>query len=119
MGTSERRERERQETRKRLLDAARELFVELGYDAVTMRKVAEKAEYSATAIYHHFEDKKALLRELCDQDFGELAKRFVGFAGIEDPIERLRAVGRAYIDFGLAYPNHYRLMFMTPHDAMN
>jgi AcrR family transcriptional regulator len=119
MGTTERRERERLETRGRILDAARELFVELGYDAVTMRKVAEKAEYSATAIYHHFDDKKDLLRELCDQDFRQLASRFTEFAGVADPIEKLRAVGRAYIDFGLAFPNHYRLMFMTAHEVMD
>ncbi|HEY1434684.1 MAG TPA: helix-turn-helix domain-containing protein, partial [Thermoanaerobaculia bacterium] len=50
MGTIERRERERQELRDRILDAARELFVEQGYDAVTMRKIAERIEYSPTAI---------------------------------------------------------------------
>ena len=115
MGTLERRERERQELRTRILDAARELFVEEGYDAVTMRKIADRIEYSPTAIYFHFRDKQALLRELVDADFGSLASQFQKIARIADPIERLRKIGQAYVDFGLNYRNHYRLMFMTPH----
>jgi len=115
VGTIERRERERQELRDRILDAARELFVEQGYEAVTMRKIAERIEYSPTAIYFHFKDKQALLVELCDADFGALAQEFQKIARIADPIERLRQIGRAYVGFGIASPNHYRLMFMTPH----
>lgn len=114
MGTLERRERERQELKGRILDAARELFVEQGYDAVTMRKIADRIEYSPTAIYFHFRDKQTLLRELCDADFGALAQEFQKIATISDPVERLRQIGRAYVGFALGYPNHYRLMFMTP-----
>ena len=115
MGTLERRERERQELRTRILDAARELFVEEGYEAVTMRKIADRIEYSPTAIYFHFRDKQALLRELVDADFGSLASEFRKIARIADPIDRLRKIGQAYVAFGLNYRNHYRLMFMTPH----
>jgi AcrR family transcriptional regulator len=114
LGTAERRERERQELRTRILDAARELFAEQGYDAVTMRGIADRIEYSPTAIYFHFKDKQALLRELCDTDFATLAQKFRTIAAIADPIERLRQIGRVYTSFGLEYPNHYRLMFMTP-----
>jgi AcrR family transcriptional regulator len=115
LGTLERRERERQELRTRILDAARELFVEEGYDAVTMRKIADRIEYSPTAIYFHFRDKQALLRELVDVDFGSLASEFQKIARIADPIDRLRKIGRAYVGFALSHRNHYRLMFMTPH----
>ena len=115
MGTLERRERERQELRTRILDAARELFVEEGYESVTMRKIADRIEYSPTAIYFHFRDKQALLRELVDVDFGSLASEFQKIARIADPIDRLRQIGRAYVGFGLTHRNHYRLMFMTPH----
>lgn len=115
MGTIERRERERQELRTRILDAARELFAEEGYDAVTMRRIAERIEYSPTAIYFHFRDKLTLLRELCDEDFGALAHEFQKIARIGDPIDRLRRIGQAYVGFGLTHRNHYRLMFMTPH----
>jgi len=114
MGSVERRERERQELRTRILDAARELFVEHGYEAVSMRKIAERIEYSPTAIYLHFKDKEALLEELCGNDFRTLAHRFIDFAQIRDPIERLRRSGIAYVDFALSHPQHYRLMFMTP-----
>lgn len=115
MGVKERREREREEIRGKILDAARELFVHEGYEAVSMRKIAEKIEYSPTAIYFHFKDKEAVMRELCDADFLALAQQFGEIGKIADPIERLRATGLAYADFALHYPNHYRLMFMTPH----
>ena len=115
MGTTERRERQRQELRTLILDAARELFAELGYESVTMRKIAERIEYSPTAIYFHFKDKEALIRELCELDFASLAHQFQKIAREKDPIERLRKIGLAYVEFGLDFPNHYRLMFMTPH----
>ena len=114
MGSSERRERERLKVRGKILDAARKLFIQQGYDAVTMRKIAKRIEYSPTAIYIHFKDKETLLRELCAEDFQMLATVFQQVATIEDPVERLRQTGRAYVDFAVRYPNHYRLMFMTP-----
>ena len=115
MGINERREREREEVRRKVLDAARELFARDGYEAVTMRKIAEAIEYSPTAIYLHFKDKESLVRELCLADFDALAKSFQRIAREPDPLERLRKVGLAYADFALEHPNHYRLMFMTPH----
>lgn len=117
MGTSERRERERQKVRAEILDEARKLFAAEGYEAVTMRRIAEAIEYSPTAIYLHFKDKETLVRELCQEDFASLAKVFQRIARDSDPIERLRKIGMAYVDFGLQHPNHYRLMFMTnrPH----
>ena len=115
MGTKERRERERRELRRKILDAARALFVEQGYDAVTMRKIAQAIEYSPTAIYLHFKDKMAVMRALCDQDYLALAKRFRKIAAVADPVERLRQAGLAYAEFGFKHPNHYQWMFMTLH----
>lgn len=114
MGVKERRERERSETRDRILDAARELFVTEGYEGVSMRKVAENIEYSPTAIYVHFADKNELFHELCRQDFARL-QEVVASKMPADPIERLRQIGRNYILFGERFPNHYVFMFMTPH----
>jgi AcrR family transcriptional regulator len=114
MGTAERREREKAEVRTKILDAARELFVSEGYEAVSMRKVAQKIEYSPTAIYSYFKDKESLLRELCESDFMTLALEFQHLIAMDDPIQRLRAGARAYVDFAHRFPNHYRLMFMTP-----
>jgi AcrR family transcriptional regulator len=114
MGTRERREREREETRDKILDAAREMFAENGIDAVTMRAIADRIEYTPTAIYHHFRDKQALIEELCERDYRALAHHFQRIGRIDDPVERLRVIGLAYADFALTYPNHYRFMFMTP-----
>lgn len=114
MGVKERREREKSETRDKILDAARELFVSEGYEGVSMRKVAEKIEYSPTAIYVHFADKEELFRELCHQDYARLAEVFQSSVISSDPIERLKQIGAIYIDFGMRYPHHYKFMFMTP-----
>jgi AcrR family transcriptional regulator len=115
MGVRERRERVKSETRDKILDAARELFISHGYDGVTMRKVAEKIEYSPTAIYVHFADKEDLFHQLCNEDFERLAEVFQSSIMPLDPLERLREIGRLYVEFGVRYPNHYKLMFMTPH----
>ncbi|HZH04283.1 MAG TPA: helix-turn-helix domain-containing protein, partial [Myxococcaceae bacterium] len=92
MGSKERRDREREELRKKILDAARELFARDGYEAVTMRKLAQKIEYSPTALYLHFKDKVALMRELCATDFLQFAKVFNRVARHPDPVVRLRKV---------------------------
>jgi AcrR family transcriptional regulator len=115
MGIKERREREKDQTRAAILDAARELFVALGYEGVSMRAIAEKIEYSPTVIYNYFKDKDALILELCQGDFGRLADYMQEAAQLPDPVERLRQCGREYVRFALSYPNHYRLMFMTPY----
>jgi AcrR family transcriptional regulator len=114
MGTKERRERERDEVRTKILDAARELFVSNGYEGVSMRAIAEQIEYSPTLIYQYFKDKETLIKELCYSDFGALAERLNETLQIADPLERLRQCGREYVRFGVTYPNHYRLMFMNP-----
>lgn len=114
MGTKERREREKQEIRGKILDAARELFATSGYEAVTMRMVAEKIEYSPTTIYLHWKDKQELLHEICMSDFGALADVFQRISRVADPVERLKKIGMAYVKFAQEHPHHYRLMFMTP-----
>ena len=114
MGITERREREREEVRRKILDAARELFEKEGYDKVTMRRVAEAIEYSPTTIYLHFEDKDDLVRALCHEDFGRLLEALSLIPPAADPIEQIRQLGRAYVGFAVNNPNHFRFMFMTP-----
>ena len=114
MGTKQRREREKEALRQDILDAARELFVKEGYENVSMRRVAEKIEYSPTTIYLYFENKASLLYAICEETFAKLAKRMEAIARDSDePIEALRQVSRAYVDFGLKYPNHYKLTFIN------
>lgn len=113
MGTKERRERERLDTRERILAAAREMFATEGYEAVTMRAIAERIEYTPTALYHHFPSKQALVTELCQSDFMQLAKFFQSKQAPTDPVEKLYAVGDAYLRFAEEHPSQYRFMFMT------
>jgi AcrR family transcriptional regulator len=106
-------EAERQHLRTLIIDAARELFVSRGVEAVTMREIAKRIDYSATSIYLHFADKERLLRAICDTDFLALATSLKNILQIANPIERLSALGRGYAAFALSHPNHYRLMFMA------
>lgn len=114
VGVTERREREREEVRLKILGAARDLFASEGYEKVTMRRIAEAIEYSATTIYNHFEDKDDLVLALCEEDFARLFEHLRSAPPPSDPVEAIRQLGLAYAQFGITYPNHYRFMFMTP-----
>ncbi len=106
-------EAERQQLRTLIIDAARDLFVTRGVEAVTMREIAKRIGYSATSIYLHFADKEAVLRAILDVDMLALATSLNTILQIEDPVERMQALGYGYADFALSFPNHYRLMFMA------
>jgi len=108
-------EAERQHLRTLIIDAARELFVSRGVEAVTMREIAKRIGYSATSIYLHFADKEAVLRAVCDTDFLALATSLKNIMQIADPVKRMQALGQGYAAFALTHPNHYRLMFMAAH----
>jgi AcrR family transcriptional regulator len=108
-------EAERQQLRTLIIDAARDLFVSKGVEAVTMREIAKRIGYSATSIYLHFADKESVLRAICETDFLALATSQKRIFDIADPVERLMMLGRGYAEFALSHPNHYRLMFMTTH----
>jgi AcrR family transcriptional regulator len=115
MGVQERRLREKKELREEILDAARDLFVREGFENVSMRKIAEKIEYSPTTIYLYFQDKADLLDCLCEETFERLVRRQSALDdSIADPVERLRRGLRAYIEFGLKHPNSYKVAFMMP-----
>ena len=115
MGVKERKERERTEVREKILDAALDFFAREGSEGVTMRALADAIEYSPPVIYSHFRDKDAIIRELCNRQLRTLAKHFSAIAGVADPVERLRGIGRAYVDFALQNPSHFRFMFLTAH----
>jgi len=107
-----RREHDKAETRRLILEAARELFTKQGYAQTSMRRVADQIGYTATAIYHHFKDKDALLNELCANDFRSLGEALQVVGKIPDPVERLRLMGRAYLQFALEHPQQFRFMFL-------
>src|SRR5207237_9162206 len=114
MGPKTRREREREALRQVIMDAARELFVEEGFENVSMRRIAEKIEYSPTTIYLYFEDKLSLLFAICGETFAKLAKRMeIIRKETDNPVEALKKGCRAYVEFGLKHPNHYKLTFIN------
>jgi AcrR family transcriptional regulator len=110
---NQRRQREREKVRELIIAAARELFVDQGYEAVTMRGIARKIDYTAAAIYFHFANKEALLTEICVRDFHSLAVQFASCAPDADPVEKLIHCGDRYIRFAIEHPSQYRLLFMT------
>jgi AcrR family transcriptional regulator len=118
MGSTERRARAKVALRQQILDAARELFVRDGYDAVSMRRIAARIEYSPTAIYLHFPDKQSILTALCDETWDKLSTRLAThFTRSSDPLARLRDGLRIYVDFGLAHPHHYTVsLLLKPRD---
>jgi AcrR family transcriptional regulator len=80
---------------------------------MSMRNLAAKVGYSATAIYSYFADKNAVLRALLDADCAALCRAMDDAAAEPDPVERVRKMGRAYVEFGLRNPGHYRVLLMT------
>jgi len=119
MGISERKEREKQEVRKLILDAAMKLFLEEGYKNVTIRKIAEQIEYSPGTIYLYFKDKDDILFTLQSIAFEKFHKAQNSVQNIQDPGERLRAHGKAYIKFALENREYYDLMFIMSEPLKN
>jgi len=115
MGVKERKARQKRFLRQEILDAASELFVNEGYEHVSMRRIAEKIEYSPTTIYLYFKDKAELLEQVCAETFSRLSRILAGLDELPgDPAARLKRGLVAYIKFGLENPHHYRATFMTP-----
>lgn len=114
MGISERRARERTELRQDILEAARRIFAQEGFEALTMRRIAEEIEYSPTTIYLHFKDKSDLVAAICNEGFEALLNQIQELAsqGL-DPVAHLEAGLRAYVAFGLQYPSHYYVTFVV------
>jgi AcrR family transcriptional regulator len=113
MGVRDRKAREKKELRQEILNAARSLFVERGYDNVSMRKIAEKVEYSPATIYLYFRDKEDLFDTLCAGMFERLVHRLTTHPSRGPGLEGMRAALRAYIDFGLDHPQDYCVTFLV------
>ncbi len=115
MGITERRERQRRELRNAILSAAEELFVEEGFENVSMRKIARRIEYSPTTIYRFFESKAEIMNQLIAAGYAGVYLRYqrVFAASNGSPRETLNAIIRAYVEFAIEHPNHYELWFTT------
>lgn len=112
MGIAERRERDRQEMRRLILEKATDLFLRDGFENVSIRKIAEQIEYSPATVYLYFKDKDEILYALHTEGFERLYALQKEVLSIADPVERLREHGRRYVSFGLKFPEYYELMFI-------
>jgi AcrR family transcriptional regulator len=113
MGIEDRKEREKERLKELILDAAFDLFRQGGYEAVTVRRIAEVIEYSPTTIYLYFKNKDAVLFALCERGFQTLLEYMSPAMQQDDLYERLRMLGQCYLKFGLEHPQYYDLMFIS------
>ncbi|MBY0435419.1 MAG: TetR/AcrR family transcriptional regulator [Cyclobacteriaceae bacterium] len=112
MGINDRKQRHKEELKDIILKAAKELFLEKGYEATSMRSIAEKIEYSPATIYLHYKDKAEIFYALHLEGFKLLVNYFKVLASVADPFERLKAMGHVYINFANENPDFYNLMFV-------
>lgn len=112
MGIVERKQREREEMRELILEAARKLFLAQGFDKTSIRNIAEVIEYSPATIYLYYKDKNELLFSLHEVGFRKMMDEFSIVAAVHDPFEKLVAIGNQYMKFAIENPELYDLMFI-------
>jgi AcrR family transcriptional regulator len=110
------RDLESEATRRAILNAVEQLLADGGEDAVSIREVCVRAGVTPPTVYHHFGDKAALVDRVVDDCFAAFDGSFVGRAAPEDPVQALRWGFDRYVEYGLAHPTHYRLMFLRSHE---
>lgn len=101
------------DTRTRLLEHARAVYLEGGAWHFSLREVARRAGVSAPAVYRHFDNKEALLAAVCEQGFHTFSRYLFLALAAPTPLERLRAAGASYCRFALENPHDYRVIFMS------
>ncbi len=119
MGISDRKERDKQEMRKNIIDAAMHMFTHEGYESASIRKIADKIEYSPGTIYLYYKDKDELLYDVQAECFSKLVELFQKEATDADPFKRLEQICHSYVRFGLENPEIYDLMFMMKSPMKN
>lgn len=102
-------------TRRTILEAAADLLATGGEAALSIREVCARAGVTPPTIYHHFGDKAALIDRVVDDCFADFDRAFAHRAVPSDPVEQLRWAFGRYVEFGVRYPTHYRLMFESGH----
>ncbi len=118
MGINEKRAKHKEEFRREILEAARELFIQEGYESFSMRKLAEKIDYSPTTIYLYFPSKDDLLFTICEEVFAYFFAQLHHIrSGSQDPVEKLRQTLLSFMEFGLKNPQQYKMMFFTKNSA--
>ena len=114
MGIAERKEKQKLEIRKQILEASMKLFVEEGFSNVSIRRIADIIEYSPTTIYLYFKDKDEIFYNLHEMGFQKLQEMNKNLDDIHNPLLRLHKMGENYIQFGIENSEFYDLMFIQP-----
>ena len=119
MGTAERKVRDRAEREQRIVAAARVIAEREGWDAVTIRRLADEIEYSQPVLYSHFENRTAIVAAVAVEGFRELTQALREAAGgSRGNALALQSVALAYLDFALRKPALYEAMFVLPTDLL-
>jgi AcrR family transcriptional regulator len=112
MGVKERKERDRQVMRETILESAHQLFVDKGFDDVSIRNIAEAIEYSPATIYLYFKDKNEIFYALHGEAFKKFNDFMSALATVKDPFKRLIKMGEMYMEFTFKFPKYYDIMFI-------
>jgi AcrR family transcriptional regulator len=113
MSIVERKRREKLNMRQRILNGARKVFLQKGYELASVRNIATEISYSPGVIYFHFKDKGEIFRELHREGFLLLMNELRILDSVGDPFERLKAAGRVFIRFAQQNKDYYNLMFIV------
>lgn len=107
-----RKHREKQEMRQMILDAAKSIFLEKGFHNTSLRNIAEQIAYSPGTIYLYFKDKDEIFHALHEEGFRKLLDMMQPLKHVVDPMQRLMAMGKVYMDFAYNNKGLYDLMFI-------
>jgi len=113
MGLKERKERDREKMRAVILKSAHKLFVDRGFDDVSIRNIAEAVEYSPATIYLYFKNRDEIFYALHQEAFKFFNEYVSDLLKIKDAFKRLIKMGERYIQFSQEYPKYYTIMFLT------
>lgn len=113
MGVKERKERDKAEMRDLILQSAHKLFVDRGFEEVSIRNIAEAIEYSPATIYLYFKDKNQIFYALHGEAFKKFNEYMSDLATVADPFDRLIKMGEKYVSFTMTFPKYYEIMFIT------
>ncbi len=112
MDIAGRKQKEKEDMRELILDGAREVFLEKGYHHASLRSIADRINYSAGTIYLYFKDKDEIFHALHEEGFYRLLTQTEPLRHVADPFERLKAMGRVYMQFARDNKDLYDLMFI-------
>ena len=118
MPKTPRRPEEIEAEKQRILGEALKIITESGYQALTMRGLGQRLGMAAKTIYNYFQNKDEVYLQVATKEFGTLYGELLeGYRSSEDPSERLRAMTKRLLAFGVSHPSRYDLMF-SPHAPM-